>query len=70
MDRSLKKLGGNEIIVLTPVLDVFSAIYKMKSFAEDDLQEEVIKWQNGAVVLISGIFGQAFYVRCWPWNMK
>ena len=23
----------------------------MKSTAEDDLQEEVIKWQNGAVVL-------------------
>ena len=42
---------GNEIIVLTPVLDVFSPIYKMKSTAEDDLQEEVIEWQNGAVVL-------------------
>ena len=51
MDRSLKKLVGNEIIVLTPVLDVFSPIYKMKSFAEDDLQEEVIEGQNGAVVL-------------------
>ena len=42
---------GNEIIVLTPVLDVFSPIYKMKSTAEDDLQEEVIEGQNGAVVL-------------------
>ena len=41
----------NEIIVLTPVLDVFSPIYKMKSTAEDDLQEEVIEGQNGAVVL-------------------
>ena len=51
MDRSLKKLVGNEIIVLTPVLDVFSPIYKMKSTAEDDLQEEVIEGQNGAVVL-------------------
>ena len=51
MDRSLKKLEGNEIIVLTPVLDVFSPIYKMKSTAEDDLQEEVIEGQNGAVVL-------------------
>ena len=51
MDRSLKKLVGNEIIVLTPVLDVFSPIYKMKSTAEDNLQEEVIEWQNGAVVL-------------------
>ena len=36
MDRSLKKYVGNEIIVLTPVLDVFSPIYKM-STAEDDL---------------------------------
>ena len=51
MDRSLKKLEGNEIIALTPVLDLFSPIYKMKSFAEDDLQEEVIEGQNGAVVL-------------------
>ena len=51
MDRSLKKLVGNEIIVLTPVLDVFSPIYKMKSTAEDDLQEEVIEGQNEAVVL-------------------
>ena len=51
MDRSLKKLVGNEIIILTPVLDVFSPIYKMKCTAEDDLQEEVIEWQNGAVVL-------------------
>ena len=51
MDRSQKKLEGNELIVLTPVLDVFSPIYKMKSTAEDDLQEEVIEWQNGAVVL-------------------
>ena len=42
---------GNEIIVLTPVLDVFSPIFKMKSTAEDDLQEEVIEGQNGAVVL-------------------
>ena len=50
MDRSLKKVG-NEIIVLTPVLDVFSPIFKMKSTAEDDLQEEVIEGQNGAVVL-------------------
>ena len=41
----------NEIIILTPVLDVFSPIYKMKSTAEDDLQEEVIEGQNGAVVL-------------------
>ena len=50
MDRSLKKVG-NEIIVLTPVLDVFSPIYKMKSTAEDNLQEEVIEELNGAVVL-------------------
>ena len=50
MDRSLKKVG-NKIIVLTPVLDVFSPIFKMKSTAEDDLQEEVIEGQNGAVVL-------------------
>ena len=41
----------NEIIVLTPVLDVFSPIYKMKSTAEDNLQEEVPEWQNGVVVL-------------------
>ena len=50
MDRSLKKVG-NEIIVLTPVLDVFSPIFKMKSTAEDNLQEEVIEELNGAVVL-------------------
>ena len=50
MDRSLKKVG-NEIIVLTPVLDVFSPIFKMKSTAEDDLQEGVIEGQNGAAVL-------------------
>ena len=42
---------GNEIIVWTPVLDVFSPIYKMKSTAEDNLQEEVIEELNGAVVL-------------------
>ena len=43
MDRSLKKLVGNEIIVLlTPVLDVFSPIYKLKNTTEDNLQEEVI----------------------------
>ena len=51
MDRSLKKLVGNEIIVLTPVLDIFSPIYKMKSTAEDNLQEEVVEGQNEAVVL-------------------
>ena len=51
MDRSLKKLVGNEIIVLTPVLDVFSPIYKMKSTAEDHLQEGVIEGQNWAAVL-------------------
>ena len=50
MDRSLKKVG-NEIIVLTPVIDVFSPNFKMKSTAEDYLQEEVIEGQNGAVVL-------------------
>ena len=50
MDRSLKKLEGNEIIVLTPVLDVFSPIYKMKNTAEDDILEKVIEGLNGAVV--------------------
>ena len=34
MDRSLKKLEGNEIIVLTPVLDVFSPIYKIIGTAD------------------------------------
>ena len=51
MDRSLKKYMGNEIIVLTQVLDVFSPIYKMKNTTEENLQEEVIEELNGAVVL-------------------
>ena len=41
----------NERIVLTPVLDVFSPIYKMKNTTEDNLQEEVIEELNRAVVL-------------------
>ena len=51
---------GNEIFVLTPVLDVFSPIYKMKSTAEDDLQEEVIEGQNGAVVLDGNVAAVPF----------
>ena len=46
---------GKEIIVLTPVLDVFSPIYKMKNTTEDNLQEEVIEELNGAVVLNSSV---------------
>ena len=45
----------NERIVLTPVLDVFSPIYKMKNTTEDNLQEEVIEELNGAVVLNDGV---------------
>ena len=45
----------NERIVLTPVLDVFSPIYKMKNTTEDNLQEEVIEELNGAVVLTGGV---------------
>ena len=49
--RMDKKKVVNERIVLTPVLDVFSPIYKMKNTTEDNLQEEVIEELNGAVVL-------------------
>ena len=54
----------NERIVLTPVLDVFSPIYKMKNTAEDDLQEEVIEGQNGAVVLAKITFIEKRELLC------
>ena len=46
---------GNERIVLTPVLYVFSPIYKKNNTAEDNLQKEVIEEFNGAVVLDGSI---------------